>query len=175
MSNSITSSKGGHLRSSLALATVGSDVLKATENLKGRVTLNTVVLAEVSLLSAVNLGELDVLLLKGGGSLLVLGGEGLAVATPGSEDYKEAKSAHFILVELSPACQNLHSARTRSFSLTKSLKVSLVSWVTSDSAVATPAMAAKRLRARRFCCIVNIERNCKEEGGYMEDGRKERE
>ena len=91
---SADSARGGNLRSGLALASVGSDVLKATEDLEGRVTLNTVVLAEVSLLSAVNLGELDVLLLQGGSSLLVLGGEGLAVAAPGSEDWRRAKSAH---------------------------------------------------------------------------------
>jgi hypothetical protein len=75
-----------NLPSSLALAGVGSDVLKATEDLEGGVTLNTVILAEVGLLSAVDLGESDVLLLEGSSSLLVLGGEGLAVAAPGSED-----------------------------------------------------------------------------------------
>lgn len=76
-----------NLPRSLALTTVGSDVVKTTEDLEGGVTLNAVGLAEVSLLSAVDLGEADVLLLEGGGSLLVLGGEGLAVAAPGSEDY----------------------------------------------------------------------------------------
>lgn len=75
-----------NLPRSLALTAVGSDVVKATEDLEGGVTLNAVGLAEVSLLSAVDLGEADVLLLEGGGSLLVLGGEGLAVAAPGSED-----------------------------------------------------------------------------------------
>jgi hypothetical protein len=45
-----------------------------------------VVLAEVGLLSAVDLGESDVLLLEGSSGLLVLGGKGLAVAAPGSED-----------------------------------------------------------------------------------------
>lgn len=74
------------LPSSLALAGVGSDVLEATEDLEGGVTLNAVVLAEVGLLSAVDLGESDVLLLEGSSSLLVLGGECLAVAAPGSED-----------------------------------------------------------------------------------------
>jgi hypothetical protein len=78
--------EGDNLRSSLALASVGGDGLEAAEDLEGRVTLNAILLAEVGLLSAVNLGELDVLLLEGGGSLLVLGGEGLAVAAPGSED-----------------------------------------------------------------------------------------
>ncbi|KAI6760212.1 hypothetical protein HG531_013413 [Fusarium graminearum] len=75
------------LPSSLALTGVGSDILKATEDLEGGVTLNAVLLAEVRLLSAVNLGEPDVLLLEGSGSLLVFGGKGLAVTAPGSENY----------------------------------------------------------------------------------------
>lgn len=83
-----------HLRSSLSLAIVGSVVASTTEDLEGRVSLNVEVLAEISLLSAVDLGELDVLLLEGGGSLLVLGGEGLAVATPGSVDWKKALSVN---------------------------------------------------------------------------------
>lgn len=74
------------LRSSLTLARVGLDVLEATEDLESGVALNTVVAAEVLLLGAVDLGESDVLLLEAGGSLLVLGGEGLAVTAPGSED-----------------------------------------------------------------------------------------
>lgn len=44
------------------------------------------VLAEVGLLSTVDLGESDVLLLEGSSSLLVLGSQSLAVAAPGSED-----------------------------------------------------------------------------------------
>jgi hypothetical protein len=43
-------------------------------------------LAEFGLFCAVDLGDLDVLLLEGGGSLLVLGGERLAVAAPRGED-----------------------------------------------------------------------------------------
>lgn len=74
------------LRSSLALASVGADVLSTTEDLEGRVSLDTVLLAEVGLLSAVDLCELDVLLLERGGSLLVLGSEGLAVTAPRCED-----------------------------------------------------------------------------------------
>lgn len=81
-----------NLPSSLALTSVGSNVLKAAEDLEGGVTLNAVVLAEVGFLSAVDLGELDVLLLEGSGSLLVLGGESLAVAAPGSEDYRGVMS-----------------------------------------------------------------------------------
>lgn len=78
---------GVGLPSSLALARVGSDILKATEDLEGGVTLDALVFAEVGLLSAVNLGELDVLLLEGCSGLLILGGEGLAVTAPGSKDY----------------------------------------------------------------------------------------
>jgi hypothetical protein len=77
---------GVGLPSSLALARVGSDILKATEDLEGGVTLDALVFAEVGLLSAVNLGELDVLLLEGCSGLLILGGEGLAVTAPGSKD-----------------------------------------------------------------------------------------
>ena len=43
-------------------------------------------MAELGLLSAVDLGQLDVLLLQLCGGLLVLGGKGLAVTAPGSED-----------------------------------------------------------------------------------------
>jgi hypothetical protein len=77
------------LPSSLALARVGSDIIEATEDLEGGVTLDALVSTEVGLLSAVNLGELDVLLLEGRSGLLILGGEGLAVATPGSKDCRK--------------------------------------------------------------------------------------
>lgn len=78
--------------SSLTLARVGRDVVGAAEDLEGGVALNAVLLAEIRLLSAVDLDELDVLLLEGGGSLLVLGSEGLAVTAPGSEDYRRPRS-----------------------------------------------------------------------------------
>jgi hypothetical protein len=84
---------GVDLPSSLALARVGSDIVKATEDLEGGVTLDALVFAEVGLLSAVNLGKLDVLLLESCGGLLVLGGEGLAVAAPGSKDCRKKLSA----------------------------------------------------------------------------------
>lgn len=74
--------------SSLALALVGRDGVEATEDLEGRVALNAMLLAQLGLLSAVDLGELDVLLLEGGGSLLVLGGKGLAVTAPRGEDWR---------------------------------------------------------------------------------------
>jgi hypothetical protein len=45
-----------------------------------------VVLAEVGLVDTVDLGQLDVLLLQSSGSLLILGGESLAVTAPGSKD-----------------------------------------------------------------------------------------
>ena len=97
-------------RSSLALATVGADVIRATEDLEGRVTLNTVLLAEVGLLGAVDLCELDVLLLEGGGGLLVLGGEGLAVTTPGSEDWEQSQ---LLVVPPSEAGVGLGQGRER--------------------------------------------------------------
>lgn len=78
--------EGANSRSSLALALVGSDVVKAAEDLESRVALNAMLLAEVGLLCAVDLGDLDVLLLERGGSLLILGGESLAVAAPRGED-----------------------------------------------------------------------------------------
>lgn len=155
-----------NLRSSLSLASVGADVLRTTENLERGVSLDTIFLAEVRLLSAVNLGKLDVLLLEGGSSFLVLGGEGLAVATPGSEDYRSMGSAFQGSLPSFPVSSQpdtagygemvggvqgySHSARTRSLDLTKSPKVSLVSWVTSDSAEATAARAAMRPQAMRL-------------------------
>lgn len=53
-----------------------------------RVTLDTVLLAQVSLDSAVDLGNLDALVLEGGGGLLVVWGEGLAVSTPRGEELR---------------------------------------------------------------------------------------
>lgn len=44
-------------------------------------------LAEIGLLSAVDLGKLDALVLEGSGSLLILGSECLAVATPRGVDW----------------------------------------------------------------------------------------
>lgn len=75
-----------NVRAGLALALVWSVVIETTENLECGVSLNTVLLAQVCLLSAVYLDKLDVLLFQGSGCLLVLGGEGLAVTTPGGED-----------------------------------------------------------------------------------------
>lgn len=57
--------------------------VKATEDLERRVSLDAVLLAEVGLLGAVDLCELDVLALELGGCFLILGSEGLAVAAPG--------------------------------------------------------------------------------------------
>lgn len=78
-----------NVRSSLALASIGGNVIRAAEDLESGVALDTVLLAKLSLFGAVNLGELDVLLLQRGGSLLVLGGKSLAVAAPGGEDCEE--------------------------------------------------------------------------------------
>ena len=56
-------------------------------NIKGysRVSLNTVRLTEVRLIDAVDLSQLDALLLQSGSSLLVMGSESFAVTTPGTE------------------------------------------------------------------------------------------
>jgi hypothetical protein len=62
-----------NIRRGLALAAVRGDIVEASEDLEGRVTLDTVVAAEVGLLGAVNLGQSNVLLLEGCGGLLVLG------------------------------------------------------------------------------------------------------
>lgn len=75
------------LRSRLALALVGGDVFKATEDLQGGVSLNAILLAQLRLLCAVNFDELNVLLLQGRGGLLVFWGEGLAVAAPWGKDW----------------------------------------------------------------------------------------
>lgn len=74
------------LPSRLALAAVGGDIVKATEDLEGGVALDTVVGAELLVLGAVDLDELDALLGEGGSGLLVLRGQSLAVAAPGSVD-----------------------------------------------------------------------------------------
>lgn len=53
-----------------------------------RVTLDTVLLAQVGLDSAVDLGDLDALVLEGGSGLLVVRGEGLAMSTPRGEELR---------------------------------------------------------------------------------------
>jgi hypothetical protein len=45
-------------------------------------------LADIQLNGAVNLGQMDILLCKGFGGLFVLGGQRFAVATPRSVDYR---------------------------------------------------------------------------------------
>jgi hypothetical protein len=62
------------VRLSLAGALVGRHGVLAAEHLQGRVSLDAMLLADVLLDGAVNLGQVDVLLGEGGGSLLVLGG-----------------------------------------------------------------------------------------------------
>ena len=47
-----------------------------------RVSLDTLLLAEFGLIDTVDFGEFDTLLLEGGGGLLVVRGQGLAVTTP---------------------------------------------------------------------------------------------
>jgi len=77
---------GMDVRSSLALALVGRDVVEATEDLESGVALNAVLLAEIGLLCAVHLRQLDALLLELCCGILVLWGERLAVAAPRGVD-----------------------------------------------------------------------------------------
>jgi hypothetical protein len=67
---------------------VGLDIVGAAEDLESGVSLYSVALAQLLLLGAVDLGERDSLVLELGSGLLVLGSEGLAVAAPGREDWK---------------------------------------------------------------------------------------
>lgn len=53
----------GDVRSSFPLARVWGDVVQPTEDLERRVALDAILLAQILLLGAVDLGELDVLLL----------------------------------------------------------------------------------------------------------------
>jgi len=70
----------------LAGSSVWRDIVGTAEDLEGGVTLNAVFLAKVLLGGAVDLCELDRLVLERCGSFLVLRGEGLAVATPRCKD-----------------------------------------------------------------------------------------
>lgn len=81
-----TCRRSSNVRRGLALAAVGRDIVKTSEDLESGVALDTVVLAEVGLLGAVNLGQSNVLLLESCGGLLVLGCKCLAVSAPGGED-----------------------------------------------------------------------------------------
>lgn len=71
----------------LAGTLVGLVVVDTTEDLESGVSFNAIALAQLLLLSAVNLCEGNVLVLELGSSLLVLGRKGLAVSAPGSEDW----------------------------------------------------------------------------------------
>lgn len=104
-----------NVRGCLSLALVGRDVLRATEDLESGVALNTILLAEIGLFCAVDLDELDVLLLQGSGSLFVFWGEGLAVATPWGEDCVNAVRRGWQRRRLW-TMEYIHSARTMSFS-----------------------------------------------------------
>lgn len=68
------------LRRSLSCTRVWG-ILLAPEYLESWVTLHAVFLAEVGIFCAVNLGQLDVLLLQCGRSLLVLGCKCFAMST----------------------------------------------------------------------------------------------
>jgi hypothetical protein len=83
---------GRDARSSLALALVGRDVVKATEDLESGVTLDAVLLAEIGLLCAVHLRQLDALVFKLCRGILVLWGKRLAVTAPRGVDWDGAVS-----------------------------------------------------------------------------------
>jgi hypothetical protein len=85
------------VRIGLALALVGGDVVQATEHLESRVSLNAMLLAKIGLFCAVDLYELDILLLERRGSLLVLRREALAVAAPGGIDCAENDCQNCVL------------------------------------------------------------------------------
>jgi hypothetical protein len=63
----------GCVRLRLAGALVRRDGVLAAKHLQGRISLNAMLLADVLLDGAVDLGQVDVLLGEGFGSLLVLG------------------------------------------------------------------------------------------------------
>ena len=71
-----------NLRRGLSCTRVcGRGVVKAAEDLESWVALHAILLAEVGLFCAVNLGQLDVLLLQCGCSFLVLRRKCFAVST----------------------------------------------------------------------------------------------
>lgn len=78
-----------HVRRCFPRATVCRDCVESTEDLESWVTLNTIFGTDISLLSAVYLGQGNLLLLERGGGLLVLRCEGFAVTTPWCEDWDE--------------------------------------------------------------------------------------
>lgn len=143
------------LRICLALAGVGRDVILAAEHLEGRVSLNAICLAELSLLCAVDLDKSNVLLLQGGGGLLVLGGESLAVAAVVCNQYPVGRLQKGEIGRSEAYHQGAkNSARTRSFDAMNSSKLSVLSCATSEAE--TAAAAASRLRAT----FLYIAENC---------------
>lgn len=84
------------LRWCLPRAAVGCDIVEASEDLEGRITLDTVFLAQFRLLCAVNFGQRNVLLFQLCGSFFVLGGEGFAVAAPRCENWGRVSSIPII-------------------------------------------------------------------------------
>jgi hypothetical protein len=104
----------GHVRDQavgLALAAIGRDVLRAAEDLEGGVALDAVLLAEILLLSAVDLDERNVLLLQRSRSRLVLGRKGLAVAAPWREDWQGGQQS--MASETCPSSGEAYTLRGR--------------------------------------------------------------
>lgn len=76
----------GDLRRRLSGTRICLDVVRAPEDFDGRISLDSIVLAEITLGRAVDLDQRDVLLFQRCCGLFVLGSESLAVATPRSKE-----------------------------------------------------------------------------------------
>ena len=140
-----------HIRWSFPCTAVRGDLVRPSEDLEGRVSLNTIVLAQITLLCAIHLHQWNVLLLQCRRSLLILGRKSLAVSAPWCKDYVDTLVMYFWR-RLEPGRRlnvNLHSARTRSFSWMNASKVSFLrSWTSLAAAIAAksaPAIAAVRI------------------------------
>ena len=105
-------------------------------------------LAEVGLINAVNLGELDALVLQFGGRFLVVGSEGLAVTTPAGRAEFLAVFLHYKYVKGGyHGAKN--STRTRG-SLETVSKLAGVTSITLEASSATARVTRARVvRERR--------------------------
>lgn len=102
-----------------------------------RVSLDTIGLAELGLVNAVNLGDLNVLLLERGSGLLVVRGESLAVTTPTPTQHGKRLCYDHVTYQ---GAKN--STRMRDSGFTTASKLSCVRSRTSE-----PSTAEKRAKA----------------------------
>lgn len=84
-----------YVRWCFSCAGVWCDVVKATEDLDGRIALDAIIFAQLCLLCAVNFDEGNILLFQSGCSLLILRCESLAVATPWRKELGKDKIVLF--------------------------------------------------------------------------------